>query len=1179
MAREWTADQRRAIELVGRDLLVSAGAGSGKTSVMAQRIISRICDPADPVRLDQMLIVTFTVAAAGELRDRITTGLRERIALGDHSRALMRQLDNIGSANISTINSFCLDIVRRHFAELGLPASMRVADEAESDIISAEVMNETLELFFARGDELGIADFDSFCENFINERDDSLTSTFLSIYKKLLSLPEGVDLLGERADSLFDINNENFFDSAWGRVLSDHVYSLLEYYRSVYEAALEFFDQDDVLRFNYHEGFASDLEIIRSILDRRDELTYDGLRYALLEHSFIALGKKRIPADADRAQVEFFKDIRKKFKADHAAICMKSLLTVPSYRVTVLGKLSSEVIRDLRTLLAAFEKRLLARKSTMGVLTFSDCERYAIRLLCNEDGTPTKTALDYRERFREIYIDEYQDTNKLQDMIFSLISRPGGRFMVGDIKQSIYAFRSADPTLFADYRDNWHPYSEGDESTANSIYLSTNFRSSPRIINTVNSVFTPLFSDAGNINYRQEDELLSPAGIDSTTFDKAVVAVVSNDVLECDDPGQVLPKVNSSVKRDAEYIACEISKLIAKGESLSDIAVLVRFRSAMQYVEAAFREYSIPFDSSSDSEFFSLPEIRLVLSLLHTVDNPTREIHLIAVLTSPLYSLTPDELALMRAENDRSLSLYEIVMSSCAPKLVRFRDDLAVWREKARRMPSDKFIRWLYNEYSLINAACAGRGKAARTLVKLNCEKLYDIARTYESSSYKGIYGFLEYMATLSGSGSSVTVPALVDENCVRIMTVHNSKGLEFKNCFIYGASGTLKKKGKSEDIVFSKALGFGMYVREKDSPYRFDTPFRSAILCGNEAKQIEEELRILYVALTRAKERLWIVGAVSKPWETVDKAKSAAEFFCSKTLYLEQNYMSWILTALFLKENGGDWEIREEVKPFRFEDADNTIDEIDSDSFADFYNSELEDRFAFKYRANALTGIPAKLSVSRLYPGVLDEDDTSSDLEKEREIVLRRPVFVGGVGDNRAASVGTATHLFMQFCDFAALNENGVEYELSRLRAEKFLSDEIADLVSKIAIQRFTESALFSQILSAKTVWRERRFNVLLPAADFVTADADKQALENEKMLVQGVVDCVYTDPDGKMVLVDYKTDSVKGMSRSKAQNMLRQRHSLQLSYYKQALEKLTGTKVSRTLIYSFGLGETVEL
>ncbi len=1179
MAREWTADQKRAIELVGRDLLVSAGAGSGKTSVMAERIISRICDPVDPVRLDQMLIVTFTVAAAGELRERITSGLRERIALGERSRALMRQLDNIGSANISTINSFCLDIVRRHFAELGLPASMRVADDAESDIISEDVMNETLELFFARGEELGISDFDLFCENFINERDESLVSSFLSIYKKLLSLPEGVSILKDKSDAISCIDENNFFDSVWGKVLSERVYSLLGYYKKIYESAVVDFSGDEVLEHNYLTAFSNDLELIDSIVANRDKLTYDELRRTLASHSFVMLGRKKLPADADRAQIEFYKDIRNKFKADHTDICVKSLLTMPSDKIPMLGKLSAEVISGLYTFLAYFEKRLLERKAAMGILTFSDCERYAIQLLSYPDGLPTPVALEYRERFREIYIDEYQDTNKLQDSIFTLISRPGGRFMVGDIKQSIYAFRSADPTLFADYRDSWQPYYEGDESTANSIYLSANFRSSPKIINTVNSVFTPLFSHAGNINYRQEDELLSPVGGDLSAFDDVTVAIVSNEVLECDDPDNVKSAPKKQIRRDAEYLACEVSRLVADGEKLSDIAVLVRNRSSMQYVESALKEYGIPYDSASDSEFFSLPEIRLVLSVLHTIDNPTREIHLIATLTSPLYSLTPDELALLRAESDKALSLYEIVMDSDNPKLVRFRRDLDVWREKARRMPSDKLIRWLYNEYAIINAACVGRDKANRILVKTNCEKIYDIARTYENSSYKGLYSFLEYAATLSGSNSSISVPALASENCVRIMTIHNSKGLEFKNCFIYGASNSLKKKGKSDDILFSKSLGFGMYVREKDSPYRFDTPFRAAISCDNEDKQIEEELRILYVAMTRAKERLWIIGSASKPWEVVNKAEAASEFLDAKTLYTEQNYLFWILAALSARPNGHDWEIREECAPFTPSSAFVISEDPTANNDPAEYLDALNERFSFKYSANAFTRIPAKLSVSRLYPGVLDEEDNSSDLETAHEAVLRRPVFDGGLSDNRAASVGTATHLFMQFCDFGILNSKGVEYELSRLRAEMFLSEEIASLVSKDAIKAFTESCLFGEILSSSSVWRERRFNVLLPAAEFVTDPDDKIALANERMLVQGVVDCVYTDADGKMVLVDYKTDSVRGMSRKEAETMLRQRHSLQLGYYKKALEKLTGAEVSKTLIYSFGLGDTVEL
>lgn len=1179
MSREWTLEQKRAIELTGRDLLVSAGAGSGKTSVMAERIIRRICDPVDPVKLDEMLIVTFTVAAAGGLRERITAGLRERIVRGERSKLLTRQLDNIGSANISTINSFCLDIVRRNFAQLGLPASMRIIDEAESSIINEEIMSDTLEEFFANGAELGIEDFDLFCENFINERDESLSSAFLSIYDKLLSIPEGINVLDEKADMLSEIDGLNFFDSPWGKVVYERVYSLYSYYKKVYSAAVEFFKDDDVLKYNYLAAFQNDLDLISSVVDDKETLSYDELRKKLSVHSFIALGKKRIPADADRSLIEFFKGIRKKFKEDNVALCEKTLLAMPAEKVPMLSNLTSKVVSDLKILLSRFEEKLRERKLNMGALTFSDCERYALKLLISGNGDPTPAALEYRERFKEIYIDEYQDTNKLQDSIFSIISRPGGRFMVGDIKQSIYAFRSADPTLFANYRDEWKPYAEGDNETANSVFLSTNFRSSPRILKTVNSVFSPLFTVAGNINYREEDELVIPNGADPSAFDKVKIAVVSKNAVVADDGSVSENDMVSNLNREAEYVASEISRLAAMGEKLSDIAVLVRNRSSMNSLESAFNEYGIPYDSASESSFFSTPEVRFVLSLLNVIDNPTREIHLAAVLTSPLYALTPDELAVMRIEGDKNVSLYDLIEKSENPKIIKFLHDLLLWREKARRLPTDKLIRWLYNEFSIVNAASIGRRNATRILVKTNCEKLYDLARIYENSSYKGVYAFLEYIATLSRSGSSVSVPLPLSENCVRIMTIHNSKGLEFKNCFIFGASNSLKRKGKGDDILFSKSLGFGMFVREKDSPYRFDTPFRTAVSCDNENRQLEEELRVLYVALTRAKERLWIVGSASNPGDFIDKAITSAKYFESNTILTEQNYLFWIITALSTYVDGGDWDICDITEPFISIRSFNADISADNDYDASVYMDALKERFSFKYGADILTRIPAKLSVSRLYPEVLDESDNSSDIEKERDFVLKRPVFAGGSDDNRAVGVGTATHLFMQFCDFDILHQKGVEYEINRLSATMFLSEEIASMVSRRSINDFTGTNLFAEILKSKQVWRERRFNVLLPAYEFTSDPLDRKELENEKVLVQGVIDCVFTDSNGKLVLVDYKTDSVNGMREEDAIDMLIKRHSLQLNYYKKAIEKLTGIEVSRTLIYSFGLSKAVEL
>lgn len=1040
-------------------------------------------------------------------------------------------------------------------------------------------MNEVLELFFARGEELGIDDFDGFCENFINERDESLSGAFLSIYKKLLSLPEGVNILGEKANALSNVEEDNFLESQWGMVIGKRIYSLLCHYERIYSSALEYFAGDEVLEYNYTPGFTADLELIRRAIEGRHTLTYDGLRKMLSEHTFITLGRKKVPADLKTPELEFYKSVRNKFKDDHSSICKKTLLAMPAEKIPLLCRLSEKAIRDLQTFLTYFEQRLQHRKLVMGVLTFADCERYAMKLLADSDGNPTDVAIEYRERFREIYIDEYQDTNRLQDTIFRLIARPGGRFMVGDIKQSIYAFRAADPTLFADYRDKWQPYADGDITSANSVYLSANFRSGPKIINTVNSVFSPLFNCAGNINYREEDELLSPKADLPCSFDNVKIAVVSNEIIECDDSGTIETNDKNQLRCDAEYLASEVSRLIVRGEKLSDIAVLVRNRSSMHHVEAALKEFHIPYESASDAEFFTLPEIQLVLSILHVIDNPTREIHLIAVLTSPLYSLTPDELAFLRIENSRELSLYDIIMSSQMPKLLRFRDDLDIWREKARRLPTDKLIRWLYNEYGIINVACSGTGNVSRMLVRMNCEKLYDLARVYESTSYKGIYNFLEHIAILSRSNSGVSAPELASENCVRIMTIHNSKGLEFKNCFIFDASNSLKKKGKGDDILFSKTLGFGMFVREKDSPYRYDTPFRAAIACDNEDKQIEEELRILYVAMTRAKERLWIIGNASKPWEVIQRAELSARFLDEQTVYSDQNYLSWIITALSLKGDTGDWTISEECGVFEGCFSEKSKKDTSFTTTKGEYLDKLRKRFDFEYPSKALTRIPAKLSVSRLYPGVLDEADPSADLDGRDMPVLRRPLFAGGGIDNRAANVGTATHLFMQFCDFDILFEKGSEYELARLRNEMFLSSDVADMVSLTAINGFISSKLFREILSSPQIWRERRFNVLLPASDLAENFEEKVKLSDESILVQGVIDCVYTAPDKSLILVDYKTDSTVGMSSEEAVIMFRRRHSLQLGYYKKAIEKLTGRKVSKTLIYSFGISDTVEL
>lgn len=1170
--REWTAEQRSAIDVRSRDLLVSAGAGSGKTSVMAERIINRICDENDPCDLGEMLIVTFTVAAAGELRERITQGLRSR-SVTQRDPRLRRALSQIGSANISTINSFCLSVVRRNFAALGLPATMRVADEAEDGVISEEVMDETIEAFFSDSERYGVSDFAAFCENFIRDRDDKMGGNFLAIYKKLLSIPRGVGLLADKAEALEGVDAENFFDSEWGALIKKDT---IETLRANYERlcdALAFFQADEKLMLNYGDAIKDSVAIIKELLDD-PEADYETFRLGLGRIEFPQHRRFKFDSMYKTPELDLYKTFRDALKKDVERL-RDRVYAMPASEIPMLARLTRQTILDLGAFLSEFERRLKNRKKELGVLTFSDCERYAMELLCSPDGTPTDMALGYREKIKEIYIDEYQDTNELQDLVFRSIARPRSRFMVGDVKQSIYGFRSAEPALFAGYRSAWAQYSSEIPSDHSSIFLSANFRSMPRILNTVNKVFTPLFSVAGNIDYREEDELRIPAIRQGQECDPVRLVIAYRS-----ESKKIPREEREKITRGPRYIAREISNLAANGEKFENCAVLVRKNSMIQKVADALIELGIPYDSASSDEFFKYPEIVFVMSVLQVINNPSRDVHLAAVLTSPLYGISFDDFAEMRISAPHT-PLIDYVRASEDERCRRFARDLEAWRTHARCMTSNALIRWLYDNYGLVNAACTGLREERKNIVRINCNRLYDIALGYEGSSYKGLYSFLDYAASLADSSFKQNIPVPQKGGGVKIMTIHNSKGLEFDNCFIYTGNRGYKKTGVKPDIVFSKNLGFGVMVREKDGMFKYDTPFRSAVIRENEIRESEEELRVMYVALTRAKNRLYVVSESSDPSSKESSYSCFRKYFNKNFVYNYDKYLDLILGSLTQSVCGGDYEIIVDDGETEYKInavTAETAEDVDTSAVENEYLRRMTERFSYVYPYADATAIPAKLSVSRLYPGLLDETDASASLDDPTVPKLAKPSFGSEEQKRGGAFAGTATHVFMQFADFDNLKTNGAKAELERLKAEEFISDELTAAVRLDHIASFVRSKLFADITASPNVWRERRFNVLLPAIDF-TEDKEKNALENEHVLVQGVVDCVYESADGGLVLVDYKTDSVYGMDREAAEKMLRERHTLQLTYYKRALEKLTGRRVVKTLVYSFGLGDTVSI
>ena len=667
----------------------------------------------------------------------------------------------------------------------------------------------------------------------------------------------------------------------------------------------------------------------------------------------------------------------------------------------------------------------------------------------------------------------------------------------------------------------------------------------------------------------------------------------------------LLPKENEDdedAASEAEYVASEIEKLLASGVKnngepieLSDIAILVRSAAAQaEEFRSVFEKHSIPLYNNAGGDFFENAEVLLALCLLNVIDDPHRDIYLAGLLKSPLFGFTLDELTLIR-RHSKDGCLFDALKAYTADNDFKkgsdFLETLRRYQRKAEELPVDRLIWYLYTDTDLPALVYGGEGGNVR---RANLTLLYEYARRFEGSSFRGLYNFIRYINDIIADKTKLEPAKIFSEasKTVKLMTIHQSKGLEFPVVFLCCCGKQFNDRDTKANIVAARSLGVAMKLPDSTGFARFDTPVRQAIVKQRADSQLEEEMRVLYVAMTRARERLYITAKVDDPESFSDKCYSDAKRLSRSVILQNGGYIKWILTSVEAHE------LRSESRPYLVIFPENVSTAADSIKKTPEPTAETDaeldrlvrERFDFVYPRQFLTKLPAKLSVSELYPTVLDADTAKLEPDELPKITAKVPLFMQDAPAETAspAERGTATHCFMQFCDFsrfkALMAESGrdrnrleklVADECARLGEERYLSQRAASLVSQRQLVRFFESTIFAELCASGDVRREHRFNVKLPAADFTSDEKLKNELSGESILVQGVIDCFYTNPDGSLTLLDYKTDYIpREMSRAEAEKMLLERHRLQLGYYKKALALIASKPVSRCLIYSFGLG-----
>lgn len=1162
----WTPAQQNAIEGTGGSLLVSAAAGSGKTAVLAQRVLRQITDREHPVDADKLLVVTFSNAAAGEMKQRIARKLWELTEQHPGDRWLLRQQLLMDSAQISTIHAFCIRLLRGNFHLLELPADFRVGDERELDVLRMQ----TVRAVIAQRYDSGSPVFFDLVELLSSSRNDTrLEGAVLRLYGFVRNHPFYEEWL-EKVIGVYS-DAPPLARSPWFAILVDYATDALDHCCGILAAALARMQQDERLYNAYSGAFINDLAQLTQLRKQFENPHWDNCRAGINGVVFGNLG--RLVGYEDEARKKRFQEVRQEVKDNIKALRERLfLLSEQDYRDDM--ETLTPVVRELFDITVEFDRRLTEAKLQKKMLDFGDLEHYTLRLLYDsQEGkhSVSPLALELREQYHEILIDEYQDTNGTQEMIFRALTREGGnRFLVGDVKQSIYRFRQARPENFLEKKESFAPF-DGVTFPAK-ISLSANFRTRRETTGIINFLFAMVMSKKiGEMEYGEEDALYSAGSYDYTEAVPVELLLT--------DPA-LAPQEESSVL-EARVAAAEIRRLLdtevpVQGRSgmrpiqAGDVCILLRSRSRMQaYVTALDRE-GIRCWSDRQEGFLGSAEIAPVVSFLKVLANPLLDLELGQVLCSYLYGFTSDDLAQLRLVRGQSLFAALLHNGESDPRAAGVQEDFSLLRREAMSRPAVGVLQLLYAVTGAENKVLAmPQGEARRGNLRLLAE--------YAASYGGGDFGdFVNYLYSLEEFECDLPSASVSAGNAVSIMSVHKSKGLEFPVVLLCDTTAQFNTMDLASDVLMHPELGFACVVRDNRRMTQHRTIPLTAMALENKRAMLSEELRILYVAMTRARERL-IITAADKNLSKLRAAAAAPPAGDKLSGWVARTascYFDWIAAALCrhpdfpqdlleipavpLAEREGQGMLAVRVVPPPPE-AEARVEHATGGGLPDEGAIErLTRRMQWEYPHQQDTETPVKLSVSQLTQGA----------DKKDYFFARRPRLLTEQSLTPTER-GIAAHKFMQFADFArAVVDPQVEAE--RLTRMGFLSPEEGKFIELNTLRRFFDSGIGKRILQADAVYREIRFMQEFTPAQLAAVHPAFVVAGNT--VVQGVADCVFLE-NGKGVIVDYKTDRVGNLQ------MLAERYSPQLALYQQILEKLLEVEISKRVLYSFALGEEIEV
>ncbi len=1208
---EWTKEQSQAINEKGSNILVAAAAGSGKTAVLVERIIKKVVE--DGIDIDRLLVVTFTNAAAAEMRERVLDAIYKKLDENPNDEKLLRQITLLNKASICTIDSFCLEVVRNNFYELeNLAPNFRIADTTEIELLKQEVIEDIFEKKYDEEDE----DFSKLIHTYTSYRDDTpLKDLILKIYNYIQSNPFPEKWLSKKVE-MFNIEEDldkDFSKTPWGSVLLKEIEDeLIDDISSLKTAEKLLYSNPDL------EGY---LKIIMHDIDMLEALkknlnNWDKAYEINSAIEFIPWRGKRINTiekDEAKAIRDAVKDNLKIL--DNILVCDSKTANQDIFDMY-------SILVKLKNIILEFGEEFSKRKREKNIVDFQDVEHFALKILIKEDGKPIPSdiAKKYQEKYEEIAIDEYQDSNLVQEYILNSVSKGNNIFMVGDVKQSIYKFRQAMPELFI---SKYKSYKNKDTKTNDDdlkIQLFKNFRSRENILYFTNLIFQDIMSDSlGNIEYNEGEYLNLGADYPdpkqnlNTEIDVIDLSEEEEEtkVLELEDDGEKIEEEDriENVELEARFVANKIKELvdskfqvcdkdknnkdkkIYRDIKYKDIVILLRSTSTPAPVyEQELLNLEIPVFSDSSQEYLDSIEIQTIMSLLKIIDNPMQDIPLVAVLRSYIGKFTDNELVKIRL-TDAYDNFYTCmqkaiidVEESLKEKIQNFFDNLDKWRKEQEYLSLDELIWKIYSDtgyYNYVGLMPNG------DLRQANLKMLFQKAKDYEGANFKGLYNFINFIDKLKTSSGDMGSAKLIGENddVVRIMSIHKSKGLEFPVVFLSSTGKQFNLNDLKEDVLLHQDMGIGAKYIDYDKQVKYDTLSKLAIKNKILLETLSEEMRILYVALTRTKEKLFITGVTRDFKKDLEKIDGSIERYPKENGKINpilikkcKKYLDWILLVYQYEKNLCSDKV--DLNTYKKKTLIKTLKKVDNGEIDVI--KELEDKskdtnkeelnkisnvLNYKYPNMLDTVIPTKTAVT-----TLKQLESGDKVLIEKEITLPKPKFLKTGEEEKitASKKGTLVHLCMQRLDEKVNYDlEKVKELLEELEAKKIITSKEKEAINPKKILEFTKSKIWEELKSAKEVEREKPFYINVPAKDIYKEET------NENILVQGIIDLYYIDKDDNLNLVDYKTDYVEAGNEQELVNKYRK----QLDLYKQALEQAYNKQVKNTYIYSVYLNKIIEI